>query len=98
MKTITLTDIIDAESKDPVFTHHFQREMLINQIAKFLIQMRKEEGLTQKELAIRAHTSQSVIARLESGTDSRMPSLDLLTRLAQATNARLQIMFEHTTV
>jgi transcriptional regulator with XRE-family HTH domain len=54
---------------------------------------RVEAGLTQKELADRAHTTQPVIARLESGRNSRIPSVDLLNRIAFASNRRLVLRF-----
>lgn len=68
--------------------------MLINQIAKMITQLRRNAKLTQQELAEKAKTTQPVIARLESGSDDRIPSLELLARLAQATNARLRIVFD----
>jgi transcriptional regulator with XRE-family HTH domain len=43
---------------------------------------RKRAGLTQAELAARAGTTQSAIARVESGAVS--PSLERLTQLVQA--------------
>jgi transcriptional regulator with XRE-family HTH domain len=43
---------------------------------------RKRAGLTQAELAARAGTTQSAIARVESGSVS--PSLERLTELVQA--------------
>lgn len=94
MKTITLTDVVIEESKDKEFSVHFQREMLINQIAKMITQLRQKAKLTQQELAEKAHTTQPVIARLESGSDDRIPSLELLARLASAANAKLKIILD----
>jgi transcriptional regulator with XRE-family HTH domain len=94
MKAITLTDAIIKESKDQEFLRHFQREMLINQIAKMITQVRQKAKLTQQELADKAGTTQPVVARLESGSDERIPSLELLTRLAAAANAKLKITFD----
>ena len=92
MKTITLTDVIIEESKNKEFVMHFQREMLINQIAKMIIQLRRKAKLTQAELAEKAGTTQPVIARLESGSDPRVPSLELLAKLAFAANVKLKIV------
>lgn len=94
MKMITLTDVITGESKNQDFAMHFQKEMLINQIAKMITQLRQKAKLTQKELAEKARTTQPVIARLESGMDDRIPSLELLARLASAANARLKIILD----
>lgn len=57
-----------------------------------LIEARTQAGLTQEELAARMETSQSAIARLESGRAK--PSARTLERLAQATNTRLHISFQ----
>lgn len=91
MKTITLTDVITEESKNKEFVTHFQREMLVNQIAEMVVTLRRKAKLTQGELAKKAGTTQPVIARLESGSDPRVPSLELLAKLAFAANAKLKI-------
>lgn len=95
MNAITLTDVINEELRDPIFSEHFEREMLINEIAKMVIEFRQKAHLTQKELAEKAHTTQPVIARIESGSDHRVPSLDLLTRLALAANVKLKLSFAY---
>lgn len=53
MKAITLTDVINEELKDPEFLRNFQRELLINEIAKMIVEARKKAKLTQRELAER---------------------------------------------
>jgi transcriptional regulator with XRE-family HTH domain len=58
------------------------------------VQLRKQTKLTQAELAKKAETTQAVVARLEGGTDRRIPSLLLLTKLAHAANAKLKISIE----
>src|SRR5260363_243011 len=94
MPTTTLTDVIEEECQDAEFKQHFQRELLINEIAKLILQLRQRATLTQKELAYKAKTTQPVIARLEKGSDSRVPSLELLTRIATAANAKLKLVNE----
>ena len=59
-----------------------------------VIQLRQKEGLTQEELAKRANTSQPVIARLERGTDSRIPSLELLNKIVHSLGRELEINFK----
>lgn len=94
-KRITLKDVLKKEFKDPEFRFYFQQEKSISQIAHLIREARLRSGLTQMELAEQAQTSQTVIARLESGTDQRTPSLDLLNRIARALKARLQVSFEY---
>jgi transcriptional regulator with XRE-family HTH domain len=61
-------------------------------LASLLIEARTRANLTQAELAERMGTSQSTIARLESG--KAKPSLSTLRRLAKATGLGLKISFE----
>lgn len=44
----------------------------------------EKEQLTQSELAIKANVSQSVIARIETGSSSTLPRLDLKNRILQS--------------
>jgi transcriptional regulator with XRE-family HTH domain len=60
-------------------------------IAKALIEARQRAGLTQNEIAKRIKTTQSAIARLESGKS--FPSGRTLQRFARATGSRLEIRF-----
>jgi transcriptional regulator with XRE-family HTH domain len=61
------------------------------ELASAIIQARIASGLTQEQLADRMHTSQSAIARLESG--SKLPSMKTLTKFAQATDSEIKIQF-----
>jgi predicted transcriptional regulator len=58
-------------------------------LAAQLIEARKRAHLTQEEVAKRMGTTQSVVARLESGHP--MPSLRSLKRYAQAVNSKVEI-------
>jgi DNA-binding XRE family transcriptional regulator len=58
-----------------------------------LLKARMKAGLTQQEMAQRMGTSQSVVARLESGYGQHSPSLATLQRYAQAAGKRLVIRF-----
>jgi ribosome-binding protein aMBF1 (putative translation factor) len=61
-------------------------------LAAAMIKARAGAGLTQEQLARRMHTTQAVIARLESGRVK--PSTRTLERLATATGTKLRISFE----
>jgi transcriptional regulator with XRE-family HTH domain len=61
-------------------------------LARSVLSARVAAGLTQEQLAQRMDTTQSVIARLESGR--QRPSTQTLERLAIATGTRLHISFE----
>ena len=58
-------------------------------LASQLIEARKKAHLTQDEVAKRMGTTQSVVARLESGHP--LPSLRSLKRYAQAVNGKVEI-------
>lgn len=94
-KRIALKDVIKREMRDSEFKFYFEREKAISEIARLIRDERLKGGLTQAELACRAKTSQTAIARLESGTDRRTPSLDLLERIATALRAKLVVSFEY---
>lgn len=55
-------------------------------VARAVIKARTTCGLTQAQLAELMHTSQSYIARLESGTT--MPTMKTWLRVAEATGTR----------
>ena len=55
-------------------------------IARELIKARSRAGLTQSDVAKRMGTTQSVIARMESG--SKLPSMNSLVRYAKVTGSR----------
>jgi transcriptional regulator with XRE-family HTH domain len=57
--------------------------------AEILRQARRRAGLTQRALAERAGTSQSVVARIELGTTS--PTWETLTRLVTAAGFELGV-------
>jgi ribosome-binding protein aMBF1 (putative translation factor) len=62
---------------------------LAGRLAELVYTLRTQAGLTQTELARRMGTTQSSIARIESG--GSLPTLDMLARLAHATGATLRI-------
>jgi predicted transcriptional regulator len=59
------------------------------EISAELLRARLRAGLSQADLAARMGTSQSAIARLESG--QTLPSTKTLLRFAQATRSRIQV-------
>jgi len=78
--------------KDPEFKKLYEDSQPEFEIAKNIIQARIENKITQKELAKRMNTTQSVISRLEQGRTS--PSIALLKKVAAALNTTLQVQFK----
>ncbi len=60
------------------------------EVASTIYELRKKAGLTQKELAHKVGTTQSVISRLEDA-DYEGHSLSMLNRIAMALNRRLYV-------
>ncbi len=59
------------------------------EISAELVKARLRAGLSQAELAARMGTSQSAVARLESG--QTLPSTKTLLRFAKATGSKFQV-------
>jgi len=78
--------------KEPGYNAEYRKLDRGFQLARTLIEARTRAGLTQTELARRMKTSQSYVARIESG--KVRPSTDSLERFARATGSRLKIVFE----
>ena len=69
----------------------FDEEKTKTELAKIIRMARERSGMTQRQLATKAKTSQSVVARLEMGSDERMPTLLLISRLLRAAGAHLEL-------
>jgi ribosome-binding protein aMBF1 (putative translation factor) len=87
--TITLEDFKARLLADPKVKVEYDDLAAEFEIAAELIKARTRAGLSQTELASRMGTTQSVIARLESGHS--LPSTKTLLRFAQATGSRMQV-------
>ncbi|KKT67332.1 MAG: Transcriptional regulator, XRE family [Candidatus Woesebacteria bacterium GW2011_GWC2_45_9] len=75
--------------RDPEVRRALKESGLEFQIAKSIIEARIKRGLTQKELARRLNTKQSVISRVE--TAKTTPSLSFLKRLAEVLDTSLRV-------
>lgn len=60
-------------------------------IIQAMIDARKQQNMTQKELSARTGITQADISRIENGT--RNPSLDMIKRLAKGMGMRLKLEF-----
>lgn len=87
-----MKDLHKEWMKDPAYKSEFDALEEEFRLADAIIEARVRAGLTQDELALRMETTQSAIARLESGR--ALPSGRTLKRLADATGTRLRISFE----
>ncbi len=75
--------------KDPAFKAEYDRLGPQFELAAVLIGARAKAGLTQAQVARRMRTSQSAVARMESG--DRLPSTSSLLKYARAVGRDLKI-------
>ena len=88
-KTIPAEELFALWRKNPAFVAEYDALEAEFALAAQIIGARAQSGLSQAELAKRMNTSQSAIARLESGRSH--PSVRTLERLAAATGTKLRI-------
>lgn len=77
--------------KNPKFKVEYDKLQPEFALIRAVIEARMKKGVTQKELAERIGTKQSVISRLEKGKAN--PTVSFLKKLADALSARLEIRF-----
>ena len=89
-----IRDLHKTWLKEPTYRREYDLLEEEFALAAAVAKARQRAGLSQAELARRMKTTQSTIARLESGRGR--PSTRTLTRFAKATGHRLKISFEPT--
>ena len=88
----TLKELHEPWSREAGYREAYKRLGPEFEVARALIEARSRAGLTQAELAERMKTTQSAVARLESGRSP--PSTRTLEKIARATGTRLRISFD----
>lgn len=78
--------------KNPTLKAEYDKLQPDFAIIRAVIRARVKKGITQKELASKIGTKQSVISRLESGRAN--PSVAFLKKLAQALGSKLTIQIQ----
>jgi DNA-binding XRE family transcriptional regulator len=93
MKKTNFDRYLEEQLKDPTFAARFEQAGEAWDVALQISALRREAGLSQKELAKILNTSQQQISRLESpGYEGH--SLSMLRRVAGALRAKVRIIFE----
>lgn len=88
----TLDELTRELLEDPEVKREYEAMEQEFSIARELIRARGEAGLTQTELAARMGTTQSVIARMESG--GTVPSWRSIERFAKALGGHAGVRIE----
>jgi transcriptional regulator with XRE-family HTH domain len=87
-----LDDLHKTWMKEPAYKQAYDAFEAEFSLASALLKARGAAHMTQEDVAKAMGTTQTVIARLESGRS--MPSTRTLQRFAKATGMRLRISFE----
>ncbi len=85
----TLAELLEKNMKDPEFAAAYAEADAEYSVIEAKLAARIAAGLTQAEVAARAGTTQSAIARLEGGSVS--PSIETLRKYAKAVGKRLKV-------
>lgn len=86
IKFVNFDDLLKKELENPKFKAEYEALEDEFTLAKEVMQLRKSNNLTQKDLAKLAGTSQPAIARLESGNYKNL-SLSFIRKVAEALGA-----------
>ncbi|HAK59521.1 MAG TPA: transcriptional regulator [Nitrospiraceae bacterium] len=93
MKNANFDRYLQEQLRDPEFAARFERAGEAWDVALQIAALRRQAGLSQKELAKLLKLSQQQISRLESpGYEGH--SLSTLRRVAKALDARVRVVFE----
>ena len=87
--TIPMEEIEKKWLSNPEFKREYDALAPEFEIAAELLRARKRARLSQDEFAERMGTSQSAVARLESG--QTLPSTKALLRFAEATGSKIEL-------
>ncbi|OGZ24132.1 MAG: hypothetical protein A2896_02355 [Candidatus Nealsonbacteria bacterium RIFCSPLOWO2_01_FULL_43_32] len=88
---ISFERYLAQQMKNKAFRRAYEEEGRRLGIAYKILQLRKQQKLSQKELASKLDTTQSVVARIEAGQQNF--SIDTLEKIASAFKRELKIEF-----
>jgi len=89
MKAIPFSVMKREALRDPEFRREYEALQPEYDLIRAFLNARLKHGLTQRDIAREAGTTQSAIARFESGRSN--PTLAFASRLSRAVGARLEI-------
>ncbi|MBE6102052.1 MAG: helix-turn-helix transcriptional regulator [Selenomonas ruminantium] len=86
-----LDKYLNEQMKNPEFKQEWDNHEMEYQLMMMILKARKDQNMTQMELAERTGLRQSNISRIEKG--QALPSIATLSKIAQGLGKRLQISF-----
>lgn len=90
----TLKSWVQKKLDNPKFKKAFEEEYERLSIGEQLARLRLQAGLTQAEVAKKAHTTASAVSRYENAEYDRY-ELKTLQKIATACGGRLKIIFDY---
>lgn len=90
-KHLDFEDFLKESLKNPKIKAEYDKLQPEYATIRAILDVRVKRGVTQKELAEKIGTKQSVISRLESGRAN--PSVAFLKKIARALHSHLEIRF-----
>ena len=88
-KYVLFRDWLHESLRDPEFKKSYDALTPKYDLIRAMLDARNKKGMTQTEIARRAGTTQSAIARFEAGRTN--PTLEFASRLSRALGAKLEI-------
>lgn len=89
--SITFNEYLNEQMKDPAFRSEYEALEPEFNIIQAMIDARKKQNMTQKQLADRTGIAQADISRLENGNAN--PTLKMLQRLADGMDMNVKVEF-----
>jgi HTH-type transcriptional regulator/antitoxin HipB len=86
------SELRDRRMQRPAAKTGYEQAKAAYEVGRMIRELREARQLSQRELAERMGTTQSVIGRLEAGGSK--PTLVTLERVAQALGLRLEVRFQ----
>lgn len=90
-KALDFQQYLKEELKDPLFRKHYEEYGKQLEVAYQILQLRKQKGISQAELARKLGTKQSNVARMETGQQNF--TTDTLQKIASVFSRELKIEF-----
>ncbi len=87
----TWSELRDRRMQSPAAARAYEEARAAYDVGRMVRDMREARGLSQRQLAERMGTTQSVVGRLESG--GSRPTLATLERVAEALDLMLEVRF-----
>lgn len=90
-KVTSFEQVISRQLKDPEMRLLFDEKKFFLQVARLIRSLREKNCLSQTDLAKAAKISQPLLARLETGDQSRTPTFTTISKILKALGYRLEL-------